>query len=162
VGNDVSPRFPSPRSKALGCRHAHHEDYSWFGRAPTLHLANFCHPPCEDFSKRRVEGHHPTRREAVLTRTCAAARQTGWGCVMRQVLSYIRVSTGKQGKSGLGIEAQREAIARFATAEGFEIVAEYVEVETGKGADALDRRPKLAAALAAARKTKAPVVVAKL
>ena len=81
---------------------------------------------------------------------------------MRQVLSYIRVSTGKQGRSGLGIEAQREAIARFAAAEDLEVSAEYVEVETGKGADALDRRPKLAAALAAARKTKAPVVVAKL
>lgn len=81
---------------------------------------------------------------------------------MRQVVSYIRVSTGKQGKSGLGIEAQREAIARFATAEGCEVTAEYVEVETGKGADALDRRPQLAAALSAARKAKAPVVVAKL
>jgi DNA invertase Pin-like site-specific DNA recombinase len=82
--------------------------------------------------------------------------------VMRQVISYIRVSTGKQGKSGLGIEAQREAIARFAAAEGCEIVAEHVEVETGKGADALDRRPVLAAALAQARKAKASVVVAKL
>lgn len=81
---------------------------------------------------------------------------------MRQVVSYIRVSTGKQGRSGLGIEAQREAIARFAAAEGCEVTGEYVEVETGKGADALDRRPQLAAALATARKTKAPVVVAKL
>jgi DNA invertase Pin-like site-specific DNA recombinase len=72
------------------------------------------------------------------------------------------VSTGKQGKSGLGIEAQREAIARFATAEGREVLAEFLEVETGKGSDALDRRPKLAEALAKARKTKAPVVVAKL
>src|SRR5579864_9201930 len=81
---------------------------------------------------------------------------------MRQVVSYIRVSTGKQGKSGLGIEAQREAIARFAAAEGREVVAEFVEIETGKGADALDRRPKLAEALAKARKAKAPVVVAKL
>ena len=82
---------------------------------------------------------------------------------MRQIISYIRVSTGKQGKSGLGIEAQREAIARFAAAEGREVLAEFVEVETGKGADALDdRRPKLAEALAKARKAKAPVVVAKL
>jgi DNA invertase Pin-like site-specific DNA recombinase len=81
---------------------------------------------------------------------------------MRPVISYIRVSTGKQGRSGLGIEAQRVAIARFAAAEGREVVAEYVEVETGKGADALDRRPKLAEALAKARKAKAPVVVAKL
>jgi DNA invertase Pin-like site-specific DNA recombinase len=76
---------------------------------------------------------------------------------MGQIIGYIRVSTGKQGKSGLGIEAQREAIARFAAAEGREVVAEFVEVETGKGSDALERRPKLAEALA-----KAPVVVAKL
>lgn len=81
---------------------------------------------------------------------------------MRQVVSYIRVSTGKQGKSGLGIEAQREAIARFAANEGCEVIGEFVEVETGKGADALDRRPTLAAALAAAKKAKVPVVVAKL
>jgi len=81
---------------------------------------------------------------------------------MRQIISYLRVSTGKQGKSGLGIEAQREAIARFAATEGCEVLAEFVEVETGKGSDALDRRPKLAEALAKARKAKAPVVVAKL
>ena len=81
---------------------------------------------------------------------------------MRQLVGYIRVSTGKQGKSGLGIEAQREAIARFAAAEGCELVAEFVEVETGKGCDAIDRRPQLAAALAAARKAKGAVVVAKL
>jgi DNA invertase Pin-like site-specific DNA recombinase len=81
---------------------------------------------------------------------------------MRQAVAYIRVSTGQQGKSGLGIEAQREAIARFAAAEGCELLAEVIEVETGKGADALDRRPKLAEALGIARKAKAPVVVAKL
>jgi DNA invertase Pin-like site-specific DNA recombinase len=81
---------------------------------------------------------------------------------MRQVVSYIRVSTSMQGKSGLGIEAQREAIARFAAAEGCEVLAEVVEVETGKGSDALDRRPKLAEALAKARRAKAAVVVAKL
>lgn len=81
---------------------------------------------------------------------------------MRHIISYIRVSTAAQGKSGLGIEAQREAVARFAATEGLTILAEFVEIETGKGADALDRRPQLAAALAAARKAKAPVVVAKL
>lgn len=62
----------------------------------------------------------------------------------------------------MGIEAQREAIARFCEAEGMTIGAEYVEIETGKGADALDRRPQLRAALAAARKAKAPMMVAKL
>jgi len=81
---------------------------------------------------------------------------------MREIVTYIRVSTGKQGKSGLGIEAQRAAIARFAETEGMAIIAEFVEVETGKGCDALDRRPKLAEALATARKAKAPVVAAKL
>ena len=81
---------------------------------------------------------------------------------MRQIISYLRVSTGKQGKSGLGIEAQREAIARFAAEEGCEVIAEFVEVETGKGSDALERRPQLAAALAKARKAKLAVVVAKL
>ncbi|WP_152046866.1 recombinase family protein [Aureimonas psammosilenae] len=80
----------------------------------------------------------------------------------KTAISYIRVSTQTQGKSGLGIEAQRAAIARFAEAEGIEIVAEHVEVETGKGVDALDRRPKLAGALAQARKAKCPVIVAKL
>jgi len=81
---------------------------------------------------------------------------------MRSIVSYIRVSTAGQGKSGLGIEAQREAIQRFTEAEGAVIVAEHVEVETGKGADALERRPHLAAALATAKGHKCPVVVAKL
>jgi DNA invertase Pin-like site-specific DNA recombinase len=60
------------------------------------------------------------------------------------------------------MEAQREAIRRFAEAEGLDIIGEHTEVETGKGADALDRRPELAGALAAARRGKCPVVVAKL
>lgn len=80
----------------------------------------------------------------------------------RTLISYLRVSTDRQGKSGLGLEAQRKAIAAFAEAGGFVVVAEHVEVETGKGADALERRPQLAAALTAARKAKCAVVVAKL
>ncbi len=63
---------------------------------------------------------------------------------------------------GLGLEAQRQALERFAVAEDFEIVREFVEVETGKGADALGRRPQLAAALAEARRRKCAVGVAKL
>jgi len=80
----------------------------------------------------------------------------------KQIVSYVRVSTARQGKSGLGLEAQRTALARFAEAEGLEIATEFVEVETGKGSDALDRRPQLAAALVEARKRKCAVVVAKL
>jgi DNA invertase Pin-like site-specific DNA recombinase len=78
------------------------------------------------------------------------------------IVSYLRVSTDRQGRSGLGVDAQRAAIARFAEAEGLETIAELVEVETGKGADALERRPKLRQALAAARKAQAAVCVAKL
>lgn len=81
---------------------------------------------------------------------------------MKPLVAYLRVSTASQGKSGLGIDAQRDAIRRFAEAEGFAIVAEFIEVETGKGSDALDRRPQLAAALGEARKIRAAVVVAKL
>lgn len=81
---------------------------------------------------------------------------------MNGIIAYLRVSTSRQGKSGLGIEAQREAITRFCAGEGFVIEAEYVEVETGKGADALDRRPQLAAALAHAKRLKCAVIVAKL
>ena len=81
---------------------------------------------------------------------------------MKTAVSYIRVSTAAQGRSGLGLEAQQAALARFAEAEGFDLVETFAEVETGKGADALDRRPQLSAALTAARKHKAPIVVAKL
>jgi DNA invertase Pin-like site-specific DNA recombinase len=77
-------------------------------------------------------------------------------------VAYVRVSTTQQGKSGLGLEAQNAALARFAEAEGYRLVETFTEVETGKGADALDRRPQLAAALKAARKHKAPIIVAKL
>jgi DNA invertase Pin-like site-specific DNA recombinase len=78
------------------------------------------------------------------------------------IITYVRVSTSGQGRSGLGIEAQRRALAQFANAEGFDVVQEFVEVETGKGADALDRRPELKAALDAARKLRCQVAVAKL
>jgi len=79
-----------------------------------------------------------------------------------KAVAYIRVSTARQGRSGLGIEAQRDAVRRFAAAEAIELVAEFVEVETGKGSDALDRRPQLAASLSAARRADCPVIVAKL
>jgi DNA invertase Pin-like site-specific DNA recombinase len=81
---------------------------------------------------------------------------------MQKAVAYLRVSTERQQRSGLGIEAQRAHIAAFAQAEKLQIVGEFVEIETGKGADALDRRPQLAAALAAARTAKCCVVVSKL
>src|SRR5436189_948758 len=81
---------------------------------------------------------------------------------MERAVAYYRVSTKQQHRSGLGIEAQRAAVTRFAETEGFTIIAEYVEAETGKGADALDRRPQLASALAAAKTAKCSVLVSKL
>jgi DNA invertase Pin-like site-specific DNA recombinase len=86
---------------------------------------------------------------------------------MSTAVSYIRVSTQRQGRSGLGLEAQREAIARFAAAEGYTLASEFQEIETGKGHDALAQRPILCQALAAARQLRtrgrpAPVIVAKL
>jgi DNA invertase Pin-like site-specific DNA recombinase len=81
---------------------------------------------------------------------------------MKGAVAYYRVSTKQLRRSGLGIEAQRATVARFAEAEQIRLICEYVEAESGKGADALDRRPQLAAALAAARSAKCPVIVSKL
>jgi DNA invertase Pin-like site-specific DNA recombinase len=80
----------------------------------------------------------------------------------RILIGYLRVSTGRQGRSGLGLEAQRAAIEHFASTEGFELLKVFTEVETGSGADALDRRPQLAMALEEARRRRCAVVVAKL
>jgi DNA invertase Pin-like site-specific DNA recombinase len=85
---------------------------------------------------------------------------------MSKIVSYLRVSTGKQEKVGNGIEAQRAAIVAFAAANGYEIAAEFVETATGKGSDALDLRPELRAALDKAkgfgRRAPVPVIVSKL
>ena len=81
---------------------------------------------------------------------------------MPKIVTYLRVSTDGQGRSGLGLEAQRETLARFASAEGFDLAREFVEVETGKGADALERRPLLRQALDEARRLKCAIAVAKL
>ncbi|WP_020187618.1 recombinase family protein [Methylopila sp. 73B] len=73
-------------------------------------------------------------------------------------IAYFRVSTAKQGASGLGLEAQRAAVHRYLNGGGWRIVGEFTEVESGKRAD----RPQLAQALAAARLHRATLVVAKL
>ena len=78
---------------------------------------------------------------------------------MKPAVAYIRTSTARQ---TLGLDAQKAALDRFAQAEHFSIVETFSEQETGKGADALERRPKLKAALKTAAKHKAPILVAKL
>ena len=71
---------------------------------------------------------------------------------------YYRVSTAQQGRSGLGLEAQREDTARYIARVGGQLVAEFVEVESGKN----NARPQIAAALSAAKATRAVLLVAKL
>jgi DNA invertase Pin-like site-specific DNA recombinase len=77
-----------------------------------------------------------------------------------KVISYIRVSTAKQGASGLGLEAQQEAVAQYLAATKAELVQDFVEVESGRKTE--KDRPQLQAALEACKKHKATLVVAKL
>ena len=67
-------------------------------------------------------------------------------------IAYYRVSTTKQGKSGLGLAAQREAVSAYIRITAGEVVDEFEEIETGKGSNALERRPQLRAALAVCKK----------
>jgi DNA invertase Pin-like site-specific DNA recombinase len=77
-----------------------------------------------------------------------------WG----KFVGYYRVSTDRQGKSGLGLEAQRAAVQNYLNGGTWTLVAEHTEVESGKRSD----RPQLAAALAACKKHKAKLIIAKL
>jgi DNA invertase Pin-like site-specific DNA recombinase len=77
---------------------------------------------------------------------------------MGKIIGYVRVSTQRQGKSGLGLEAQLATINAYAAQNGAEVVAIYEEIESGRVSD----RPQLAKALAHARRAKAALVVAKL
>lgn len=80
----------------------------------------------------------------------------------RPAVAYYRVSTKAQGRSGLGMEAQKEAVERFAEAQGYTLISTFSETETGKGSDALETRPQLSAALRDAKLRDCPVLVAKL
>jgi DNA invertase Pin-like site-specific DNA recombinase len=77
---------------------------------------------------------------------------------MQKAVAYYRVSTAKQGKSGLGLDAQRHAVEEFISSGSWELIGEFVEVESGK----LDRRPKLEAGLGHCELTGATLIVAKL
>jgi DNA invertase Pin-like site-specific DNA recombinase len=73
-------------------------------------------------------------------------------------IAYYRVSTDKQGKSGLGLEAQRQAVENYLNGGSWKLIAEFTEVESGKNSE----RPQLRAAQAACKKHKARLVIAKL
>ena len=77
---------------------------------------------------------------------------------LQRLVAYERVSTARQGASGLGLEAQRKTIEVFAVSRGAEVLARFTEVESGKRAD----RPELAKALHLAKVTGATLVIAKL
>jgi DNA invertase Pin-like site-specific DNA recombinase len=76
----------------------------------------------------------------------------------KQFIAYFRVSTDRQGRSGLGLDAQREAVLRHLAGVGGMLRGEFIEIESGKRND----RPQLAAAIMAAKKAKATLIIAKL
>ena len=77
---------------------------------------------------------------------------------MKRAIAYYRVSTDRQGKSGLGLEAQQESVRLFADGEGYHVTAHYTEIESGSR----NQRPQLLAALARCRREKALLIIAKL
>jgi DNA invertase Pin-like site-specific DNA recombinase len=77
-------------------------------------------------------------------------------------VAYYRVSTAKQGRSGLGLDAQRESVMAYLDGGRWELLKEFTEVETGKGSNALERRPVLREAMDFAKKHKATLLIAKL
>ena len=76
----------------------------------------------------------------------------------QRFVTYFRVSTDRQGRSGLGLDAQREAVSQFLVGRGATVIAEFVEVESGGN----DERPKLRDALDACQRGKATLLIAKL
>ena len=94
----------------------------------------------------------------MLLRTNQLLLGTDVSAAPKTAVTYLRMSSSRQGASGLGLEAQRDAVALFATSRCIDLVAEYVEVESGKR----DDRPQLAAALAHARRVGAVLLIAKL
>jgi DNA invertase Pin-like site-specific DNA recombinase len=81
---------------------------------------------------------------------------------MKDAIAYRRVSTREQGRSGLGLAAQRNDIRAFAAREGFTVRSWYQDIQTGAGKDALLLRQGLANALKEARSQRCPLLVSRL
>lgn len=79
-----------------------------------------------------------------------------------QFVVYYRVSTQRQGRSGLGLEAQKEAVENYLNGGNWELIGEFTEVETGKGSNALEKRPVLKEAIEFTKQSKAKLIIAKL
>src|SRR5262249_23163600 len=105
---------------------------------------------------------HETHKNRTLPELlCKSAQRTERGCgtmARGKFIGYLRVSTEKQGQSGLGLEAQRKAIEDYLNGGRWELIAEYVAIESGKRSD----RPELAAVLVHSKATGAILVIAKL
>src|ERR1700687_3125478 len=93
-----------------------------------------------------------------LTFVAVICNKGSWAMAEGKFVSYLRVSTDKQGRSGLGLEAQRDAVSRYLNGGRWKLVAEYVEVESGKR----NSRPQLQAAISHAKATGAKLVIARL
>lgn len=81
---------------------------------------------------------------------------------MNQFVTYYRVSTQRQGASGLGLDAQRSTVANYLSGGTRTVLAEFAEIETGKGANALERRPQLRLALELCKRKGVTLLIAKL
>jgi len=84
-----------------------------------------------------------------------------WSVTLKKVVAYYRVSTERQGRSGLGLEAQEHAVQRHCEHYGYDLIAGYHEVETA-AKDELENRPALQRAIAHATRSKATLIIAKL
>jgi DNA invertase Pin-like site-specific DNA recombinase len=115
------------------------------------------------------ESGHRIARPVTLGLTCAFSKPAYGRCTLARrkesmlvhpgkFVAYFRVSTDRQGQSGLGLEAQRSAVSAYLNGGSWTMIAEFTEIESGKHAD----RPQLTAALVACKKHKAKLVIAKL
>jgi DNA invertase Pin-like site-specific DNA recombinase len=82
--------------------------------------------------------------------------------MMKDAIGYLRVSTREQGRSGLGLAAQRRDIETFSAKEGLFVKSWHQDIQTGAGKDALLLRPGLATALKEARQARSPLIVSRL
>src|ERR1700678_4146849 len=99
---------------------------------------------------------------APAARTRIVTQSTTEGLTMKDAIGYLRVSTAEQGRSGLGLAAQRHDIEAFGVREGFKVKSWYQDIQTGAGKDALLLRPGLAAALKEARTSRSSLIVSRL
>lgn len=124
----------------------------------------FFHDPCRYNSAAdsllSASARHP-KVSSDITNVFRRSHQ-GLNMTFNTFVAYFRVSTARQGLSGLGLDAQRQTVAQYLAGSTRTVLAEFVEVETGSGADAIAKRPELRRALELCKKTGATLLIAKL